>query len=65
VLLPSNALISLYADKKGYHFLTLQVYIFRHFSLKEHFKTVLENFIKEYGFNPELFPESTTKDKPL
>jgi hypothetical protein len=26
---------------------------------------VLENFIKEYGFNPELFPESTTKDKPL
>ncbi len=32
---------------------------------KEHFKTVLENFIKEYGFNPELFPESTTKDKPL
>jgi hypothetical protein len=35
VLLPSNALISLYADKKGYHFLTLQVYIFRHFSLKD------------------------------
>jgi wobble nucleotide-excising tRNase len=32
---------------------------------KEHFKTVLENFIKEYGFNSELFPESTTKEKPL
>jgi hypothetical protein len=32
---------------------------------KEHFKTVLGNFIKEYGFNSELFPESTTKEKPL
>jgi hypothetical protein len=32
---------------------------------KEHFKTVLENFIKEYGFNPELFPDSTTTEKPL
>jgi hypothetical protein len=30
---------------------------------KEHFKTVLGNFIKEYGFNSELFPESTTKEK--
>jgi hypothetical protein len=24
-----------YADKKGYHLLALQVYIFRHFSLKD------------------------------
>jgi wobble nucleotide-excising tRNase len=32
---------------------------------KNHFKAVLEGFIEEYGFNPQLFPNSTTKEKPL
>jgi wobble nucleotide-excising tRNase len=31
----SNALISLYADKKGYHLLAFQVYSLRHFSCGE------------------------------
>jgi hypothetical protein len=32
---------------------------------KNHFKAVLEGFIEEHGFNPQLFPNSTTKEKPL
>jgi hypothetical protein len=43
--------------------LTLPRYAINTLENKEHFKTVLENFIKEYGFNPELFPDSTTTEK--